>query len=80
MDDLTAHRPATQEELSDALSFALRYDGRKCHRLADDFQARITADHLLKALERHGFVILKRPLPTPGPGPRLKHPSDYGEG
>jgi hypothetical protein len=36
-------RPATPDEIADALSFALRYQGRKRVNHADDMMARITA-------------------------------------
>ena len=71
MTDPAPLRPADATELSDALSHALQFDGRKRRRTADDFAARITADHLVKHLERSGFVILKRPPPTPSPGPDM---------
>jgi hypothetical protein len=58
-------RPATPDEIATALSFALRYDGRKRVHHADDAMARITADRLMRHLERSGFVLMKRPPPTP---------------
>ena len=53
-------RPASQEEIEQSLSFALRYDGRKRVRHADDAMARITAERLVAHLERSGYVILKK--------------------
>ena len=47
-------RPATPDEIATALSFALRYDGRKRVHHADDAMARITADRLVRHLERSG--------------------------
>jgi hypothetical protein len=52
-------RPATPAEIAQALSFALRYDGRKHVHHADDAMARITADRLVRHLERSGFVLMK---------------------
>ena len=72
MTDPAPLRPADPTELSDALSHALQFDGRKRRRTADDFAARITADHLVKHLERSGFVILKRPPPDPRPAPEMR--------
>ena len=72
MPDAASLRPADHTELSDALSHALQYDGRKRRRTADDLAARITADHLVRHLERSGFVILKRPPPQPRPGPEMR--------
>jgi hypothetical protein len=54
-------RPATADEIAETLSFALRYDGRKRVHHADDAMARITADRLVRHLERSGFVLMKRP-------------------
>ena len=69
-------RPATQDEIADAVSFALRYDGRRRVHHADEIMARITAERLAKHLERSGFVLMKRP---PAPDPTTSHmplPSD----
>jgi hypothetical protein len=53
--------PATTEEIAQALAFALRYDGRKRVRQADEMMANIVADRLIRHLERSGFVIMRRP-------------------
>ena len=60
-------RPATAEELATALSFALRYQGRKRVHHADDVMARITAERLVQHLQAAGFVVMRapdRPAPT----------------
>jgi hypothetical protein len=49
------------EEIAQALAFALRYDGRKRVRQADEMMANIVADRLVRHLERSGFVIMRRP-------------------
>jgi hypothetical protein len=54
-------RPAKREEIADALSFALRFDGRRPFTQSVNLMARITADHLVEHLERCGFVLMKRP-------------------
>jgi hypothetical protein len=54
-------RPATSDEIADALSFALQYQGRKRVHHADDMMARITAERLVRHLEASGFVLMKRP-------------------
>jgi len=46
---------------SKALSFALRYDGRRRVHHADDLTARITADRLVQHLEALGFVVMRKP-------------------
>jgi hypothetical protein len=53
--------PATPEDLVDALSFALCFEGRRRVYHADDSMARITADRLVRYLEKSGFVVMKRP-------------------
>ena len=54
-------RPATPEEIAETLSFALRYDGRRRVHHAEDAMARITAERLVRHLERSGYVLMKRP-------------------
>ncbi len=70
MPNATHLRPATPDEIAEALSFALRYEGRKRVHHADDTMARITADRLVRHLERSGFVLMKKP---PGPDPTTSH-------
>ena len=67
-DDAQQLRPATPDETAETLSFALRYDGRRRVRHADDAMARITAQHLVEHLERAGFVLMRRP---PGRAPAV---------
>jgi len=57
----TPLRPAQPGEIAEALAFALRYEGRKRVHQADDFMARITAERLVRHLERSGFVLMKAP-------------------
>jgi hypothetical protein len=52
-------RPATGDEIAAALSFALRYQGRKRVFDADDVMAQITAERLVQHLEASGFVVMK---------------------
>jgi hypothetical protein len=54
-------RPASAQEITDSLSFALRFDGRKRVRHADEAMARITAERLVQHLERSGYVIMQKP-------------------
>lgn len=57
-DDLPPRlRPATEEEVVDALSFALRFDGRRPFPQASSLMARITAEHLVRC----GFELVKHP-------------------
>ncbi|MFL5280771.1 MAG: hypothetical protein ACJ8AW_07155 [Rhodopila sp.] len=61
MEKLPDFRAATPDELIEALSFALRYDGRRRVHHADDMMARITADRLVAHLEASGFVVMRKP-------------------
>ena len=56
--------PADPDDLAEALSFALRYSGRKRVHGGDELMARITAERLIESLQRSGFVVMKKP-PTP---------------
>ena len=63
-------RPATAEEIAETLSFALRYEGRRRVHHADDVMARITAERLVRHLERSGYVLMRRPeAPAPTTSP-----------
>lgn len=67
-------RPATEEEVMDSLSFALRFDGRKPVRYAEDAMASLMARHLMNYLERSGYVIMKGPPAGPNFDPTLWFP------
>jgi hypothetical protein len=53
--------PATQDDVRDALAFALMFNGKKRYHQADSHMAGIVAKHLIEHLERCGFVIMKSP-------------------
>ncbi len=57
-------RPATPDELEQALAHALRFDGRKAFNTSGEMMAKITAAHLAECLRQSGFVVMKKP-PTP---------------
>jgi hypothetical protein len=57
-------RPATMDEITETLAFALRYEGRKRVHHADNLMARITADRLVRHLTASGFVLMKLPMAT----------------
>ncbi len=61
MTDDTRLRPASPEEIADALAHALRFDGRKSVRHGAELMARITADHLVRHLDRAGFIVMRKP-------------------
>jgi len=54
-------RPATPGDVQEALAFALRFEGRKRVHDADEMMSRITAERLVRHLERCGFVLMRRP-------------------
>ncbi|HKM62208.1 MAG TPA: hypothetical protein VJY39_06930 [Acidisphaera sp.] len=54
-------RPATPEEIAEALSFALRFKGRKPFPQSSSLMAQITAAHLVEHLQRCGFRFMKGP-------------------
>jgi hypothetical protein len=60
-DEPSPLRPATPDEIADALAFALRFDGRRRFDKGNEMMAKITAKHLVKYLEQAGFVVMKKP-------------------
>jgi hypothetical protein len=67
MPDAPHLRPATADEIAEALAFALLYSGRKRVHDADQAMSRITDERLVRHLEQSGFVLMKsapRPAPT----------------
>ena len=61
--DMPNLRPATRDELMQALSFTLRFNGRRrVHAHTEDLaMARVTAEPLLEHLERSGYVVMHKP-------------------
>jgi hypothetical protein len=59
--------PADSSDLAQSISFALRFDGRKRFHRGDEFMANLTADHIVRYLEKAGYVIMKKP-PAVGAG------------
>ncbi len=54
-------RPATRDEITQSLAFALRFNGRKRAHDADEAMARITAERLVEHLERSGYLVMHKP-------------------
>jgi hypothetical protein len=50
--------PATPQDLANALSFALRFDGRKRFRVSSEYMAGIIAKHVLEYLATPGCPVL----------------------
>ncbi len=61
MTDHSELRPATPEEVAEALSFALRFEGRRPFPQANTLMAEITAAHLVEHLQRCGLYVMKGP-------------------
>ena len=61
MSDADRLTPADPKDIADTLAFALRRSGRKRMHDADEYMARIAAERLVEALERDGFVVMKKP-------------------
>jgi hypothetical protein len=54
-------RPVDPANLAQALAYALRYDGRRRVRDAEELMARITAERLVRHLDRAGVVVMQKP-------------------
>ncbi len=74
MSDHSKPRLATPEELAEALSFALRFNGRRSFPQSTALMARITAEHLVQHLVRSGFEVTKRPAATAPSTSAHSHP------
>lgn len=74
MPDEKTLRPATEDEVVQSLSFALRFNGKKPIRYAEDAMASLMAKHLMAHLERSNFVIMKKPPAGPNFDPGLWYP------
>jgi len=61
MSDHPELRSATSEEIAEALSFALRFNGRRPFPQSNSLMAQITAAHLVEHLQRCGFRLMKEP-------------------
>jgi hypothetical protein len=53
--------PADPKDLADALAFALRFQGRRKRvHSGDEYMAAITAERLVRYLDKAGFVVMKK--------------------
>jgi hypothetical protein len=48
-------------QVAEAAAIALRFNGRKREHSADEIMANITAERLIKYLERSGYVVMCKP-------------------
>lgn len=74
-DDKLNLRPARQEKIEQSLSFALRYDGRKRVRHADEAMVRITAERLVSHLQKSGYALMKKPDAAAPSTSNHRHPN-----
>lgn len=74
MSDEKPLRQATEEEVEYSLSFALRFNGKKPVRYAEDAMANLMARHLMNHLELSGYVIMKKPPAGPNFNPGHWYP------
>jgi hypothetical protein len=65
--------PADREDVAGSISFALLWSGRKRVHDSDAMMASITADRIVRHLERCGYVLMKRP-PIGGSTPQNPPP------
>jgi hypothetical protein len=61
MSDTPNLRPATRDELTQPLSFALRFNGRRRIHGAGEVMADIKAERLVEYLGRAGYVVMCKP-------------------
>jgi hypothetical protein len=61
MPDADKLTPADPRDLTDAVAFALRFEGRRRVHTADEYMAAIAAERVVRHLEDVGFVVMKRP-------------------
>ena len=61
MSQATRLTPANPEDVADALSFALRHNGRKRVHDAEEIMAHIVARLIVVDLEQAGFAIAQKP-------------------
>lgn len=75
-------RPAEPGEIAEALTHALRFDGRRRVHDADELMATLVAERLVAHLARCGFVLMKRADAVPHDTSGHHHPHDpvKGEG
>jgi hypothetical protein len=76
MTSVSTHRFAVSDEVADALAYALRYEGNRRVHHADAVMARITADYLIRHLERYGFILMR--APSGGAPTTSRMPSSIG--
>ena len=54
-------KPATRDDLVQAVAHGLQFEGCKRIHHADEFMARIAAEKLVDHIQRCNYVVMKRP-------------------
>jgi hypothetical protein len=67
--------PADASDIAESVAFALLFSGKKRVHDSDRMMASISAQHIVRHLEKCGFVVMKRP-PIGGSAP-LNPPASY---
>jgi hypothetical protein len=67
--------PADASDIAESVAFALLFSGRKRVHDNDRLTASIAAKHIVRHLERSGYVVMKRP-PIGGSAP-LNPPASW---
>ncbi len=55
-------RPATRDEVVQALAYGLRFEGRRRAHHADELMARIAAEKLADYLSRSNLIVMNGPV------------------
>jgi len=71
-----ALRPAEAADIAEALTHALRFDGRRRVHDADELMAGLVATRLVAHLARCGFVLMKRAAVAPHDTSHHGHPHE----
>lgn len=71
-----ALRPAEPDDIAEALTHALRFDGRRRVHDADELMAGLVAARLVAHLARCGFVLMKRAAVAPHDTSNHRHPHE----
>ena len=57
----THYYPRDPRDLAESIAFALRFEGCKRKHDAAEYMATITAERVVRHLERAGFVVMRKP-------------------
>jgi hypothetical protein len=75
LDDAEKLTPADASDIAESVAFALLFSGKKRVHDSDRMMASISAQHIVRHLEKCGFVLMKRP--SIGGSAPLNPPASY---